>query len=617
MPLVKTPQPYFNDYPEANESFRLACETVRPALIVAAHRVHDAHTVLSAGTARLDPGADLLFDLGDEYVGRLEFELTCAEAGVCSAIYGESVEECRADDTFDIGWYRRPTDRWSNGGGSSHASSAGRRACRYIRISVPSNGASVSVGNVRFVSYHYPVQDHGTFSSSSVRLNRIWDICSRTTLLCMQQFYEDGPKRDGLLWLGDARVQMHCNYYAFGDAALARKSLFVFASTQTADGWIPANAMSGAGHHHPMDYMPEFPEEALGSWRLLHYCADYAPMVLEYLMHTGDDDAVARLWPSVVRQLDYLVAAVDPPNLAVRLQKDLMTDTDYVRSRRWASEGTFLLQLHASYRAGERLASLLGDKTAAHAAIGRWRAQANACEQAVRTRYWSDRLGLFVDYPTREPEFERPSWHVNAYAAALGILPDGTTADTLLTRTADFADRRWIPRGTDGPPEYFIADALVGAGLITQAFTEVDSYWGAMLDWGATTCWEAFDPDAVRTHPGADRPMSLCHGWSAGANILLAARVAGLTPVSPGYSRCRLSPTMGDLGWVDLRIPVPTGEILVSLEASGAEIRGRVEVPDGTALEYTDGRGDAAELTAGVHDIALSANHAPRGAAPK
>lgn len=39
----------------------------------------------------------------------------------------------------------------------------------------------------------------------------MWRVGTTTTKLCMQQFYEDGIKRDGLLWLSDDRVQFLCN----------------------------------------------------------------------------------------------------------------------------------------------------------------------------------------------------------------------------------------------------------------------------------------------------------------------------------------------------------------------------------------------------------------------
>ena len=46
-------------------------------------------------------------------------------------------------------------------------------------------------------------------------LNQI-DLVSRKTLKeCMQDVFEDGPKRDRRMWLGDLRLQARANYYTF------------------------------------------------------------------------------------------------------------------------------------------------------------------------------------------------------------------------------------------------------------------------------------------------------------------------------------------------------------------------------------------------------------------
>ncbi len=52
-------------------------------------------------------------------------------------------------------------------------------------------------------------------------LNQI-DLVSRKTLKeCMQDVFEDGPKRDRRMWLGDLRLQARANYYTFKNYDLA------------------------------------------------------------------------------------------------------------------------------------------------------------------------------------------------------------------------------------------------------------------------------------------------------------------------------------------------------------------------------------------------------------
>ena len=47
------------------------------------------------------------------------------------------------------------------------------------------------------------------------RWKKVGEVCVRTLRDCMQSFFEDGPKRDRRLWLGDMRLQALVNYDTF------------------------------------------------------------------------------------------------------------------------------------------------------------------------------------------------------------------------------------------------------------------------------------------------------------------------------------------------------------------------------------------------------------------
>ncbi len=56
------------------------------------------------------------------------------------------------------------------------------------------------------------------------------DKASRRTLQnCMQDVFEDGPKRDRRLWLGDLRLQALANYETFKNYDLVKRCLYLFA----------------------------------------------------------------------------------------------------------------------------------------------------------------------------------------------------------------------------------------------------------------------------------------------------------------------------------------------------------------------------------------------------
>ena len=73
------------------------------------------------------------------------------------------------------------------------------------------------------------------------KLDRIYQVGLKTLADCMQDVFEDGPKRDRRLWLGDLRLQALANYATFDNKELVRRCLYLFAGMTTEDGRISAN----------------------------------------------------------------------------------------------------------------------------------------------------------------------------------------------------------------------------------------------------------------------------------------------------------------------------------------------------------------------------------------
>lgn len=132
------------------------------------------------------------------------------------------------------------------------------------------------------------------------------------------------------------------------------------------------------------------------------------------------------------------------------------------------------------------------------------------------------------------------------------------------------------------------------------------TYWGAMLDHGATTFWEDFDLDWVENasridelpQPGkADLHAdfgkhcykglrhSLCHGWASGPAAWLMHRVLGLSVLEPGCRRVAFAPDLVDLDYAKGRFPTPLGPIEVTLERDRPSV---IHAPAGVAIADID-----------------------------
>lgn len=71
-------------------------------------------------------------------------------------------------------------------------------------------------------------------------LRRIDRVSLKTLQDCMQDVFEDGPKRDRRLWIGDLRLQARTNYATFKNYDLVKRCMYLFAGLTRADGKIGA-----------------------------------------------------------------------------------------------------------------------------------------------------------------------------------------------------------------------------------------------------------------------------------------------------------------------------------------------------------------------------------------
>jgi hypothetical protein len=171
-------------------------------------------------------------------------------------------------------------------------------------------------------------------------------------------------------------------------------------------------------------------------------------------------------------------------------------------------------------------------------------------------------------------------------------------------------NERWLaPGGAHGYSTFFGYYLLVAkamAGDFAGALDDIKSFWGTMLDFGATTFWEDFDLawienagriDEMPT-PGKDDlhadfgkycykglRHSLCHGWASGPTAWLSQHVLGVEIVEPGYKVVKINPHLGDLEWVEGAVPTPFGDIKVShrKDADG-NVVSKVDAPSGVSV---------------------------------
>ena len=118
-------------------------------------------------------------------------------------------------------------------------------------------------------------------------------------------------------------------------------------------------------------------------------------------------------------------------------------------------------------------------------------------------------------------------------------------------------------------------------------------YWGGMLEEGATSFWEAYDPAWPKENPHAslqaDRKrgyyVSLAHGWSSGPALWMMDHLAGITQSSADQRLYRIAPWRGGQAPFEGSVRTHTGALRVRVtQASGWRVH--VELPEGVRAEF-------------------------------
>ncbi len=115
----------------------------------------------------------------------------------------------------------------------------------------------------------------------------------RTLQNCMQSVFEDGPKRDRRLWIGDLRLQALANYATFQNYDLVKRCLYLFAGMTREDGRISACLFIE-------------PEILADDTFLTDYSMFFVPILLDYYNATKDIDTLRDLASSAYRQMELI-----------------------------------------------------------------------------------------------------------------------------------------------------------------------------------------------------------------------------------------------------------------------------------------------------------------------
>ena len=449
----------------------------------------------------LDKGDSLTVDLGNHYVGYLSFNMWYVDEYIDAPVtlrvrFFETLGEMELDYSAYSGWL---SESWIQED-TVKIDFPGvyalprRYAARYVRIEVVHTPKRLSLSD--FIFEAVTSADESMllpYKSDDGELEAIDRVAVNTLKNCMQRVFEDGPKRDRRLWIGDLRLEALANYYTFRDTSLVKRCLYLFAASDRGSlGFLPG-------------YVYENPVFVSGTWHIVDYSMMYVCAVCDYLLHVGDKDTFLELYPLCKELMDSANACLDLDGILKVPEEDMFIDWCPGLKKTAAHFGAYLYTL-------DNLSAAL--RSISHPDAHVYSERLMEGRASARRALFNEERSAFIN--------DRDEGQYSVHAAAwmtLGGVVDGDEARRVMLNV--IRDENSVKPFTPYMHHYTV-EALFKSGLKDEAVEYIRRIWGGMVSLGADTFYEAYVPGDPLFSPYDDcKVNSMCHAWSCTATYFL------------------------------------------------------------------------------------------------
>lgn len=444
---------------------------------------------------------EITLDFGDHYTGYFTFSTKtlsrCQDAPVRICIFlGENPAELNTPlepwpGTLSRAWMQDETVTITQV--DQEITIPRRMAFRYakIRLLGASPDFDFAINDVYAKAYTSAANNgESLLPDCPDRIKRIHDVGLATLRECMQTVYEDGPKRDRRLWAGDLYLESLANSHSFKNFNLTKRCLYLFAALADDDGRVLSNIFE-TPQPHPQYFS-----------HCLTYSLLWNSTLLEYLKDTGDEKTAVDLWPVAKKQVEEALEYVDNRGIFNRSLKDsymwMFFDWREGLDMEVPMQGAVICALNQTYE----LACMLGREQE----IKEWPAFSKKMQNAAKKFLFNKNSGVFLSGPEKQLSVLSQAWMIKA-----GVI-SGKQAQKALKISLDREDS--YKPGTPYATHYLV-ESMILCGMHNEARSYLLEYWGGMVDKGADTFWEAYDPADDFISPYKFAPLnSSCHAWS-------------------------------------------------------------------------------------------------------
>ena len=429
-------------------------------------------------------GVYLVFDLGKESVGLLEFSLEVSDEAEVLIGFGEHLDDLRVRNAVEG---RNFCFRYiARKGKNEFFYPYQRMGLRYLQFHVSNKCGKISAGirDLRYpiTRYQLPITD---------KLHqRIYEVGCSTLELCMHEHYEDCPWREQALYAMDSRIQILCGYYAFHEYELPRASLLLMMHSLREDGLLELCAPGRVPVNIPS------------------FSAVFVREVLEYVEYSKDRSLAEEIFPGLKKIVDAFAERMLENSLVPQYCEEGYWNfyewREGIDGYDWNKEERVDCLLNAfvsdAFRCFARICRIL-EKTELEE---RYFILHRAMNKAMHEMFFDEKIGAYRTFLT-----DKLPKHVLTQSMMLYVdaVPTGCIEKVAKT----IVEGKLIPCSLSMSIYMYEALLKYSESYREYVLTEIERIWGKMLFVGADTYWE--------TELGADDfgkgAGSLCHGWSA------------------------------------------------------------------------------------------------------
>ncbi len=396
---------------------------------------------------------------------------------------------------------------------------------------------------------YLPLEYKGRFECDDESVNKIWDMCAYTLHLTSREVLLEAVKRDGWLWGGDAYQAYKFSNYLFFDKEIVRRSTIALRGKEPVYEHINT---------------------------ITDYSFYWVIGLMEYYLNYKDIDFIKFIYPRAVSLMEFAEKRVNEDGFISKTGEDWIfidwSDID----KEGALSAEQMLYIEAN-RTMARLAHILGKDGMKYEKI------AETMIKKTNEFFWNEEKGAYID------TYESGKNHVTRHANIFAIMYNIATPEQRESIIKNVLLNDEITQITTPYFEGYELDVFGMTENYDFIENKIKTYWKGMLDLGATTVWEEFDPNMKGIEHyamyGDKYAKSLCHAWGAAPIYLLGKYFLGVYPTKDGFEEFEVKPHLGGFGYIKGTVPVVDGNVYVYLSKDKLSVKAS---RDGGTLIWKD-----------------------------